>query len=278
MAALFQRMLNLLAIASGSETYFVEEPRELMLRLPEIRPTDVDVGPAVLREGSRRYSGAAGGSVRHSKARDRSRPGSGEALVAIGPKRGAPGWALRVRHAILDRLVLRRISRRDGRRNQVDDQRLGCRPIWLLEFFHSIGFLMLEAYGITENPVPIAANRPYAYRFGSVGRPFAVNEVRLADDGEVLVKGSALFKGYRRRGAAARPVYPRGCYRTGDYGQLRCRRFPLPHRPWRRHDQDVCRTPHFTRGDRGDLQPEPIRRSDRDSRQRSAVSGGARRS
>ena len=93
-------------------------------------------------------------------------------------------------------------------------------PVWLLEFFHSIGLLVLEAYGVTENPVPIAANRSNAYRFGSVGRPFTLNQVRLADDSEVLVKGPAMFQRYRSEAAPLERFTPDGYYRTGDYGRL----------------------------------------------------------
>jgi long-chain acyl-CoA synthetase len=93
-------------------------------------------------------------------------------------------------------------------------------PTWLLEFFHSIGLLLLEAYGISENPVPIAANRCDAFRFGSVGKPFALNQIRLADGGEVLVKGPAMFRGYLVDGRRDDRYTPDGYYRTGDYGRL----------------------------------------------------------
>jgi long-chain acyl-CoA synthetase len=93
-------------------------------------------------------------------------------------------------------------------------------PVWLLEFFHSIGLLVLEAYGITENPVPIAVNRPDAFRFGSVGRPFAMNQLRFDEHNEVLVKGPALFGGYLGEGPPKDRYTSDGYYRTGDYGRL----------------------------------------------------------
>jgi long-chain acyl-CoA synthetase len=131
-----------------------------------------------------------------------------------------PAARLRIRHAILDRLVLRRIRAAMGGEIQWMVTGSAAAPVWLLEFFQSIGLLVLEAYGISENPVPIAANRSDAYRFGSVGRPFRLNQVRLSADGEVLVKGPALFRGYVDEGMPANRVTADGFYRTGDYGRL----------------------------------------------------------
>lgn len=99
----------------------------------------------------------------------------------------------------------------------------GSAPLsrWVGEVLHAAGLLVLEAYGVTESAVPLAANRAGAYRFGSVGRPFAGSELRLADDGEVLVRGEGVFDGYYRE--EHRPAHlftPDGFYRTGDLGAV----------------------------------------------------------
>ena len=59
----------------------------------------------------------------------------------------------------------------------------GSAPIsqWLLEQFHGMGFLILEAYGISENIIPIAVNRPHSFKFGTVGKPLPGNEIKLAE-------------------------------------------------------------------------------------------------
>jgi long-chain acyl-CoA synthetase len=220
MAALFQRMMNILALATRSVTYFVDDPREIMARLPEIRPT---VFTSVPRFYERLHDGI----------QERLRGLSGvqrwlsEAALRTGAEWGScvrkgtrPAARLRIQHAILDRLVLRRIRAAMGGEIQWMVTGSAAAPVWLLEFFQSIGLLVLEAYGISENPVPIAANRSDAYRFGSVGRPFRLNQVRLSADGEVLVKGPALFRGYVDEGMPANRVTADGFYRTGDYGRL----------------------------------------------------------
>jgi long-chain acyl-CoA synthetase len=93
--------------------------------------------------------------------------------------------------------------------------------VWMLDYFDRLGILLLEAYGLSENTVPIAANRPEAYRFGSVGRVFAANDVRFADDGEILVRGPGLFDGYLEATATSAGLFTAdGFHRTGDVGTL----------------------------------------------------------
>jgi long-chain acyl-CoA synthetase len=88
-----------------------------------------------------------------------------------------------------------------------------------MEDFHALGWLVLEAYGTSENVVPIAINSPAAYRFGSVGRALPQNEVRLADDGELLVRGPGVFGGYYDSPTEESPLDADGFLHTGDYAR-----------------------------------------------------------
>jgi long-chain acyl-CoA synthetase len=99
----------------------------------------------------------------------------------------------------------------------------GSAPLapWVSEFLNSVGLLVLEAYGVTESTVPMTSNRTTAYRFGSVGQAFDGNELKLDEDGEVLVRGPGLFDGYYQE--EHRPPHlftPDGFYRTGDLGRV----------------------------------------------------------
>jgi long-chain acyl-CoA synthetase len=218
MSALFQRMMNLLAFATDSVTYFVEDPRDIVRRLPEIRPT---VFTSVPRFYEKLYEGI--------QQRLASQTGRQKRLVERALAVGAvwsraervgerPTWGFRVRHAILDRLVLRRIRAVMGGEIRLMVSGSAAAPVWLLEFFHSIGLLVLEAYGITEDPVPVAVNRPSEYRFGSVGKPFSVNRVQIGENGEVQVRGPATFGGYIGEGRPVDRFTADGYYRTGDAG------------------------------------------------------------
>ncbi len=79
---------------------------------------------------------------------------------------------------------------------------------------------MLEAYGISECVVPIANNTLEAYRFGSVGRPLPENEIKLAEDGELLVRGPGVFSGYYDKPDVDTPLDASGYLHTGDYARL----------------------------------------------------------
>src|SRR5262249_33537081 len=107
-----------------------------------------------------------------------------------------PGVWLRMRHAAADRLVLQRMRAAMGGDVKWMITGSAKTPVWLLEFFHSIGLLLLEGYALSENAVPVAANKPHAFRFGSVGRPFAMNHVRIDADGEIVVGSPVLADGY----------------------------------------------------------------------------------
>jgi len=90
----------------------------------------------------------------------------------------------------------------------------------MLEFFHAIGLPVFEAYGLSEDIVPVAMNTAPAFRLGSVGRPLLKDSVILSGSSEILVRGPGLFNGYYRSDTNA-PLYTEdGFYRTGDFGHI----------------------------------------------------------
>ncbi len=89
----------------------------------------------------------------------------------------------------------------------------------IAEFFHAAGILVLEGWGATELSAPATWNCPSAYRFGSVGKAIPGVEIRVAEDGELLVKGPTVFREYWRREEATREAMNAdGWYLTGDIG------------------------------------------------------------
>ncbi len=220
MAHLFQRMMNLVAVARGAKVYFVENPREVMQAIRQVQPS---VFVAVPRFYERLYEGI--------QEEISQRPAWLAGLVRLSMRVGAaharcqraggrpPAWLV-LAHPVLDAAVLSRIRAVVGRRMRFMITGSASTPAWLLEFFHGIGLLVLEAYGISENAVPMAANRLQNYRFGSVGRPFAENEIRFADDGEILVRGPGVFAGYFRDAEQQARFTQDGYLQTGDIGHF----------------------------------------------------------
>jgi long-chain acyl-CoA synthetase len=146
--------------------------------------------------------------------------------VAIGYSQAletpsGPGWTLRARHAVFDRLVYRRLRAIFGGRCQHAisggaplDTRLG-------HFFRGAGLTILEGYGLTETSAAATANVPTATRVGTVGRPLPGVAVRVDADGEVLIRGDVVFQGYwNNGGATAEALTADGWLRTGDVGAL----------------------------------------------------------
>jgi long-chain acyl-CoA synthetase len=100
----------------------------------------------------------------------------------------------------------------------------GAAPIApeILEFFYASGVPVMEGYGMTETSTSATVNRPEGnnFRFGSVGKPQKGVEVRIAHDGEVLIKGPNIFQGYYKNEGATRETLEDGWLHTGDLGRL----------------------------------------------------------
>jgi long-chain acyl-CoA synthetase len=88
------------------------------------------------------------------------------------------------------------------------------------EFFHSMGILLLEGYGLTETSGPICVNRSYDFEFGAVGKPLEEIEVKIAEGGEILIKGPYVMKAYFKDKAATTEVFEDGWLKTGDIGEI----------------------------------------------------------
>jgi len=90
----------------------------------------------------------------------------------------------------------------------------------LAEWYASIGIRIHEGYGLTETAPVIAVNTPKAHKLGTVGKPLANVEVRIADDGEVLVRGPSIFKEYWNQPKETQEAFVDGWFKTGDIGNL----------------------------------------------------------
>ena len=89
------------------------------------------------------------------------------------------------------------------------------------EFFHRCGILIIEGYGLTETSPTLTLNRPDAFRFDTVGKPFPSVELRLAEDGEIMARGPSVFGGYHKDPDATREAFTEdGWFKTGDVGRF----------------------------------------------------------
>ena len=131
-----------------------------------------------------------------------------------------PGWLLKRQHSFADKQVLSKIRGIFGGR--IRQCVSGAAPINpdILRFFEAAGVLVLEGYGMTETSTAATISTPEAYKIGTVGRPFKGCEVKIADDGEVLIKGANIFQGYYKNEEATRDTIVDGWLHTGDLGEI----------------------------------------------------------
>ncbi|MGZ4457403.1 MAG: AMP-dependent synthetase/ligase, partial [Nocardioides sp.] len=134
---------------------------------------------------------------------------------------GGPGFLLRLQHAVFDRLVYSKLRAAVGGRcvaSVSGGAPLGAR---LGHFFRGIGLTIFEGYGLTETTAAAAVNHDEALRIGTIGHPLPGVEFRIADDGEVLIRGGVVMRGYWKNEQATREAIDAdGWFHTGDIGEL----------------------------------------------------------
>ena len=217
---LFQRMINLCGIDRGAKTYYLADPREVMQYVPMVAP---HLFIAVPRFFEKLYAGIEEGIAAKSGLLQRLirwslRVGHANA-VAVRSGQSVP-MMLSLKCALADRLVLSKFRRLLGANLQFMVSGSAPMPLWLLERFHAMGFLVLEAYGLSENVIPVALNRPDQYRFGTVGRVLPGCEVCIAEDTELLVRGPGVFCGYLGEKPENSPVRSDGYLPSGDFARI----------------------------------------------------------
>jgi long-chain acyl-CoA synthetase len=217
----FGRLMHLQSPHAGYTLAFCSDPYAVAEALPAVRPT---VFPSVPRVYEKIHTGVT--------AKFREESGAKRKLIDWALRVGREASALRqdgkqlpfglaLRHRIADRLVYKKVKNRMGGRIRICIS--GGAPLAkeIIEFFHALDILILEGYGLTECTTAATVNRPTRFRFGTVGPTLPGVELRLADDGEILIKTGTIFAGYFKDDEATRDILPGdGWLRSGDVGSI----------------------------------------------------------
>ena len=217
----YGRLLHLSAAYIGYTIAFLPDPLQAADRAAAGAPDDLPERPAGVREDPRGRDGAVRRAARPEEADRRLGARRRPARVPPAAGRQPVPATLAVQHRLADRLVYSKIKERLGGRLRVANS--GGAPLAreIAEFFHSLDVLILEGYGLSEVTTAATVNIPSAYRFGTVGKPLPGVELRLAPDGEILIRSNTVFAGYYHDDEATRQtIDDEGFVHTGDVGHV----------------------------------------------------------
>jgi long-chain acyl-CoA synthetase len=185
--------------------------------LEEVRPTIAVAVPRVYEKLYAKILGATG--VKRQLVLWARQVALDWAEIRLGG--GTPPTGLGIKHAIADRLVFSKVRAKLGGRLRFFVSGGAPLPPQIGYFFYGAGVLILEGYGLTETSPVTNVNSERELRMGTVGRPVPGTEIRIADDGEILVRGPQIMKGYYRNEEATREVIDAdGWFHTGDIGSI----------------------------------------------------------
>ena len=218
-AHVFGRMVQIGAINSGLHLAHCSDPLgRLPIDLASFKPTFVLAVPRIFEKiynGAEARAEAAGKGKIFRKAADVAIAYS----EALDKKRVSP--VLKLKHGLFDKLVYSKI--RAGMGGRVEAAISGGAPLGvrLGHFYRGAGVTILEGYGLTETTAGATLNLTGAHRVGSVGRPIPGTSIKIAEDGEVLIRGAIVMRGYWQNDAANAETFDSdGWFKSGDLGKL----------------------------------------------------------
>ncbi len=200
--------------------YWERDPLKILPNLGELKPTYF---PSVPRIFEKIYTAATSGMEKEGgikKAIFNWSIGIGKKMRAAERAGRKPGFLLRKQYEFADKQVLSKIRGLFGGNLRLAVS--GAAPISpeILSFFDAGGVLVLEGWGMTETSTAATISKPDDFKVGTIGKPFPGCEVKIADDGEILVKGPNVFQGYYKNEEATRETIVDGWLHTGDIGEI----------------------------------------------------------
>jgi len=217
----FGKVMLAVPLVAGFATAIDGRVDKIIDNLAVVRPTVMEAVPRIFEktharveefiaeEGGRKkriFDWAIGVGLQVSRARQ------------AGLRPSLPIW---LQHRLADRVVLSTIRARLGGRLRFFISGSAALDRDVAQWFDAVGIPVLEGYGLTETSAASSLNRPTAYRLGTVGWAFPATEVKIADDGEILLKGPGVMTGYHDLPeATAEALESDGWFHTGDIGEI----------------------------------------------------------
>ncbi|WP_336646232.1 AMP-dependent synthetase/ligase [Microbacterium sp. USHLN186] len=217
-AHVFARFISILAVHSGVRTGHQPDTKQLLPALGSFKPTFLLAVPRVFEKvyNSAEQKAEAGGKGKIFRA---AAAAAIEHSTLLEEGKPVP-FGLRLKFALFDKLVYAKL--REAMGGNVSYAVSGSAPLGarLGHFFHSLGVVILEGYGLTETTAPATVNLAHKSKIGTVGPALPGVGVRLAEDGEIEVRGINVFKEYWNNPDATAAAFDDGWFRTGDLGSF----------------------------------------------------------
>jgi long-chain acyl-CoA synthetase len=221
MAHSYARLAHQAASHRGSTIAAVADVARVPEALAELRPT---ILPAVPRVYEKVHANTLG-EIERSEGLKRT---IGLWALGVGSRvsrtrrAGRRVWPwLALQHRVADKLVFAKVRERLGGRLRVCISGAAPLSVDVMEFFHALGVPVIEGYGLTETASSATANEPGDFRIGTVGRAVDGTEIKLDEDGEILIRSDSIFAGYYKDPeATAEVLSDDGWFRTGDVGEI----------------------------------------------------------
>jgi long-chain acyl-CoA synthetase len=217
LAHVLARAITMAAFANKVTVGFTSDIKNLVPMFAVFKPTIVVSVPRVFEKV---YNTAAQNAANDGRRRIFDIAAQTAVDWSQAQDRGGPGLLLRAKHALFDRLVyhkLRAALGGDCRASISGGAPLGAR---LGHFYRGVGLTVYEGYGLTETSAAITVNQVGALKIGTVGKLLPGNSMRIADDGELLVRGGVVFSGYWHNEQATAEAFTDGWFKTGDLGEV----------------------------------------------------------
>jgi long-chain acyl-CoA synthetase len=200
--------------------YWERDPLKILPNLAELKPSYF---PSVPRIFEKIYTAATSAMEKEGglkKAIFNWAINVGAKMREVERSGRKPGFLLQRQYAFADKKVLSKIRGLFGGNIRLAVS--GAAPInpEILRFFDAAGVLVLEGWGMTETSTAATISSPEDFKVGTIGKPFPGCEVRIADDGEILVKGPNVFQGYHKNPEATAETIVDGWLHTGDIGEI----------------------------------------------------------
>jgi long-chain acyl-CoA synthetase len=218
LAHIFARLVQVVSVSTGATIGFSTGIPNLLEELPMFKPTYAFSVPRVFEKI---YNGAKQKADADGKGRIFDQAVNVAIAYSQGVERGKIKVGTKLAHGVFDKLVYSKIRALFG--GDVSYAISGGAPLGprLGHFFRGAGITILEAYGLTETTAGATLNRPGAIKIGTVGRPIPGTSLRIAEDGEILIKGDQVFSGYWNNETATADSLTDGqWFRSGDIGVL----------------------------------------------------------